>query len=69
VTTISIARDDILHMGLPWHVAVDGRVLARFAEKVRAVHFAHELHDEFGGWRRNIELIIQPRTPTQTAGD
>jgi hypothetical protein len=61
--TVSVRSDTILHMGLPWSVAVDNGVVARFAEKIRAVHFAYELHEELGGSLMGVELSIEPRTP------
>ena len=64
--TVSVGSDSILHMGLPWHVAVDGGVLARFAEKIRAVNFAYDLHEELGGSMMGVELSIEPRDHERT---
>jgi len=64
--TVSVGSDTILHMGLPWHVNVDGRTMARFAEKIRAVHFAYEIHEELGGSMMGVELSIEPRDHERT---
>jgi hypothetical protein len=63
---IVVGRDVILHMGLPWRVEEHGRIVARFADRSRAVDYAYGLYQEGGGSLGGMEVIIaedRRRTP------
>ena len=55
--TITVRRVLILHMGLPYWVAVDGAVLARFTRATNAIAWAQSCHNTL--WGRDAELVIQ----------
>lgn len=57
---ITVRRDEILHMGLPYSVSVDYKEIARFDRAVNAIYYAHACHR--AAWGRDAELVIEEGT-------